>query len=77
MHTSQLIPATHLIKLYVKFPHFEAPISCIAKVIWVKRVKSYEAYKMGIEFLNIEENVRQRIIDHLQFVKEHAEKKSA
>jgi c-di-GMP-binding flagellar brake protein YcgR len=74
IHTQEIIPVAETLQIFINFPHMDAPIPTVAKVIWVKRLKSQEAYQVGVQFLEIEEMVRQKVIKHLDFVKEKIEK---
>ncbi len=66
LHTSQLLPVYKLLKLYFSIPQCEDRISCVGKVVWVKNVKSYHPFKMGIEFVKIDEHTKKKVINHLQ-----------
>jgi len=74
IHTQEIIPVGETLQVYINFPHMDHPIPTVAKVMWAKRLKSQESYQIGVSFLEIEEMVRQKVINHLDIVREKIEK---
>ena len=61
----------NMMELKVQFPPLSAPISTLAKVVWVKklpRLNKYDKsdkYEIGVQFLSIEDNMRKTIAEKI------------
>ena len=66
--TDEDIPVSSIIQLLIQFPAFPKPIPSLAKVVWKKHLKSIKKFKMGLEFIEIEEMLRAKVVNRLEYV---------
>ena len=59
-----------ILQLYINFPHISAPVSCSAKVTWSKKKKvgKINHYEIGLQFLEINEILRQDMANRIDQV---------
>jgi c-di-GMP-binding flagellar brake protein YcgR len=69
------IPKGSFLQIYFNFPYLSSPIPCLAKVVWGKRVGKANHYELGLEFLEIEDVLRQGIVQRIDDVRRRTEKK--
>jgi c-di-GMP-binding flagellar brake protein YcgR len=58
------------IQLHINFLEFDTPVLCVCKVAWVHKLKNSKGYEAGLLFIEIEEKIRQRIKNNVDFVDE-------
>ena len=62
------LPEKAIIRLEINLPEIEQPVSALAEVLWKKRLKIANKYKIGIRFVEIEESVRNKIMERIESV---------
>jgi c-di-GMP-binding flagellar brake protein YcgR len=53
------------LQLYINFPRISTPVPCLAKVVWSKKVGKTSRYEIGLQFLEIEEILRQEMVNRI------------
>ncbi len=64
----------NLIELRINFPRISTPVLSQAKVTWVKWMPRLNQYKIGLQYLDIEENLRNEVVRRLENVRKMAGK---
>jgi len=62
------LPVSTLIELKIIFPASPIPISALAKISWVKQIGKRKLYKVGAQFVEIEDVFRKTIDEQVKFV---------
>lgn len=65
LHVEEYLPPLSVVQLHINFPGLSRPVPCLAKVMWIKRIGKSNRYKVGLQFLEIEEALRAEIIKHI------------
>ena len=73
LRTEKAIPKDSILLVRINFPGLSSPISSSAKVIWVKKIGKANRFEIGLEFLEIEDLLRQEIIRHIENVRRRSE----
>jgi c-di-GMP-binding flagellar brake protein YcgR len=68
LELSEHIPASTLIQLDINFPQLHQAIPCVAKVAWIRRFKKTKKFEAGIQFLRIDDVLRQAISERVEGV---------
>ena len=63
------LPKGSVLQVYINYPGFSAPIPCLAKVSWSKQIGKTNRYELGLEFLEIEDLLRQEIIQRIDYAR--------
>lgn len=66
--TEERLPVSSLVEIKINFPHLSEPVCALAKIAWVKSKKNSRRYRIGAEFVKIEDSTRQIIDDQVRFV---------
>ena len=53
------------LQLYINFPHILSPIPCLAKVEWTRKITKSSRYESGLQFIEIEDILRQEMIKQI------------
>lgn len=69
------LPVSTVIQVYIQFPGIAQPIPCLAKVLWRKYLKRIKRYRLGAQFIEIEEILRREIEKHIDDVYKRAKEK--
>lgn len=62
------LPLQAILQLYIQFPGTNGAIPCLAKVAWKKFIKSLNRYRVGVQFLEIDDISRRGISEHVNKV---------
>ena len=68
LQVDKFLPKGSILEIKVAFPHLENPVYALAKVVWVKQVGTQGKYEVGIQFIEIEGELRRIIDEHIKFV---------
>jgi len=68
LRASQALPVACLVQLKINFPSFKDPLFTLAKVVWVKPIKKDKNYEIGLQFVEIEDSLRDLVDKRLKFV---------
>ena len=71
------IPPGNIVKILISFPKYPHPIKVAAKVIWTKELKNLGGFKIGAEFVNVEEDARDFINKKILAVNKGTKNKGA
>jgi c-di-GMP-binding flagellar brake protein YcgR len=63
------LPVSSILELLINFPSIAAPVACLAKVVWARKMKSTKNYRVGIEFLEIDDTLRAIIMRRIEGVR--------
>jgi c-di-GMP-binding flagellar brake protein YcgR len=66
LETKEALPQASVIELMINFSHSGTPVTALAKVSWVKKLKSVDMYRYGLEFVEMDDNLRRMIQDHVE-----------
>ncbi len=72
LRSVEKLPVSSVLEIYISFPQLSEPIPGVVKVVWVKKLKKEPLYESGIQFLNIEEALRDVIIKRVDYVYKRA-----
>lgn len=75
LYTKEYLSPASLIHLYINFPHFSQTVISLAKVVWIKERKKIKQYEVGLEFVEVDEFLREEIIKSIDFTKRLTQKK--
>jgi len=62
------LPISSVIQVYIQFPGIREPIPCLAKIAWKKYLRNLKRYKVGAQFIEIEDIARKEIIERVKDV---------
>jgi c-di-GMP-binding flagellar brake protein YcgR len=65
LHVEEYLPPLSVVQLHINFPGLSYPVPCLTKVMWIKKIGKSNRYKVGLQFLEIEEVLRAEIIKHI------------
>lgn len=69
LRLSEPLPLSTQIQLYINFPQVSQPVPCLAKVVWVKKIREKtNLYEAGLQFLEIEHVLRDEIVKRVEWV---------
>ena len=63
------IPKGSIVQVYINAPQFSSSIPCLAKVAWSRKIGKSNKYELGFEFLEIEDLLRNDIIQRIHYVR--------
>lgn len=75
LQVDEELPVSAVIQVYIQFPGIAQPLPCLAKVLWRKYLKRIKRYRVGAQFIEIEEILRQEIVKHIDDVCKRVEEK--
>lgn len=75
LRTEEGLPVSTGIQLFINFPQFSQPIPSLAKVVWIKKLGKSKRYELGLQFLEIEEVLRQEITKRIDYVRRRVRRK--
>ncbi len=58
-----------IVELLINFPQISQSLACSGKVVWVKKLGNVHRYEMGLEFVGINDLLRQEINRRIDFVR--------
>ena len=67
LKTCMEITRGSVLQVYINFPQFSSPVPCLAKVAWVKKIGKTGCYELGLEFLEIEDFLRENITRRIDY----------
>lgn len=70
LRTQEYLPISSLLELRINFPTFEHPLSCLAKVVWIKKIGRPGHYELGVQFQDLDVATRKAIDEGIKFVKQ-------
>ena len=73
LRVDQEIPKGSMLSLRINFPKLPLPISCLAKVAWAKKLGRTNRFEIGLEFVEIEDLLRQEINQRVDYVRRRSE----
>lgn len=68
LRSEEKLPVSSVVQLYINFPQFSQPIPTLTKVVWIKKIGKSKRYDVGIQFLELEEILRQGIVKRIDYV---------
>lgn len=68
MRCEERFPLASLVQLYINFPHSSLPVPSIGKVAWIKEIGKTKRYEIGLQFMEIEDLVRENIAKQVNSV---------
>jgi c-di-GMP-binding flagellar brake protein YcgR len=68
IETKENIPVDSILELTVNFPPNVEPLRAKAKVKWVKKLKSIQTFLVGLEFIDINDNLRRDILSRVDSI---------
>lgn len=74
LQTEKELSVPSLVHLYINFPGLSRSIPSLAKVVWVRKLKKTNLYRAGIQFLDIQDVLRNEIIKEVESVFKKARK---
>lgn len=74
LRTEEALPESALIELKINFPHIATSIFALAKIIWTKQRDKVRRYDVGVEFVEIENAMRQTIDEQIKLVRDRLRK---
>ncbi|MCM8791825.1 MAG: PilZ domain-containing protein [Candidatus Omnitrophica bacterium] len=66
--TDKFLPLGSILDIDILFPHLENAISCIAKIVWMRRFVKGKRYRFGIQFIEMDDEIRKLIDEQIKFV---------
>lgn len=69
LRTEIPLPVSSLMELKINFPPFDNPVSCLARVVWVKKFGKLPRYEAGLQFSDLSEEARKAIDQGIKFTK--------
>ncbi len=72
--TQEAIAIGSILHLWINFPNSAQPVSAAAKVIWTMKLGKTNNYETGLEFTEIDEDLRKHIISRSDSIKEKLDK---
>lgn len=68
LKVDEKIPLSSVIQVYINFPHISEPIPSLAKVVWIRKIHRSNRYEVGLQFLEMENILRQAVIKQVENV---------
>jgi len=68
LHTEKFLPPGSILDLKINFPHLENPVHALSKVVWARQIGKTGRYEFGIQFIEIDENLRLLIDEQIKSV---------
>jgi len=68
LHTEKFLPPGSILDLKINFPHLENPVHALSKVVWARQIGNTGKYEFGIQFIEIDENLRLLIDEQIKSV---------
>jgi uncharacterized protein (TIGR02266 family) len=68
LRTEKFLPPGSILELKINFPHLEKPVHALSKVIWTRQIGNTGKYEFGIQFIEIDENLRSLIDEQIKSV---------
>lgn len=62
------LPLGSMLQIFINFPRLVNPISSLAKVVWQKRLPKAKKYEIGLQFLDLGDDIRSEIIKNVNRV---------
>lgn len=69
LRAEERIAKNSILQVSINFPRLSSPLSSLAKVVWVKKIGKTNRFEMGLEFFEIEDLLRQEIIQRIDYVR--------
>lgn len=57
-----------LVQISINMPQLAQPVTSIAKVVWSKKIRSADMYESGLQFVDIEDMLRNQITSRVDDV---------
>jgi c-di-GMP-binding flagellar brake protein YcgR len=73
LRTEEKIARGSVLEMFINFPQLSSPVFCKAKVVWVKKIGKDNRFDMGLEFLEIDDLLRQEINRRIDYVRRRSE----
>ena len=73
LRTEEKIAKDSILQININFPKLSSPLSCLAKVVWVKKISKANRFETGLEFFEIEDLLRQEITQRIDYVRRRSE----
>ncbi|MCM8799407.1 MAG: PilZ domain-containing protein [Candidatus Omnitrophica bacterium] len=68
LRTDKFLPVGSILELKINFPHLENPVFALSKVVWTRQIGKTGRYEFGIQFIEIDENLRKFIDEHINSI---------
>jgi c-di-GMP-binding flagellar brake protein YcgR len=73
LRTEEKVDKGGILQLRINFPGLSLPLSCLVKVVWVKKISKANRFEAGLEFFEIEDLLRQEITKRVDYVRRRSE----
>jgi c-di-GMP-binding flagellar brake protein YcgR len=74
--TEEKLPVSSVVDIYINFPGLNEPIKCQAKVVWDRQLGKAGRYESGLQFIDMEDAIRDRILEQVKTVTMEVEGKN-
>jgi hypothetical protein len=68
LRAEKFLPPGSILELKINFPHLEGPVCTLSKVVWTRQIGNTGKYEFGVQFIEIDENLRQIIDEQIKSV---------
>lgn len=62
------VPVGSLIEVFINYPGFDAPIQILARLVWIRKIRNFDMYDSGVQFLNVDEAMTRTIAKKVEEV---------
>ena len=73
LRSDKELPRGIMLQVRINFPKVPLPVSVLAKVVWVKKLGKASRFEIGLEFIEIEDLLRQEINQRVDYVRRKSE----
>ena len=63
------LPLEAILQVHIRFPGVEQAIPCLVKVCWKRYLKGIKKYRVGAQFVEIEDILRNEIVGRIESVR--------
>lgn len=64
----EALPVSSILRLYINYPSSDKPYVIVCKIAWVRKHDKSKGYEAGLNFVEIEDALRQEIIRNIDFI---------
>ena len=75
VETNEYLAVSTVLQLYINIPQSSQPIPALAKVAWIKKTGKPNKFEVGLQFIEIEETLRQSLAKRIDYAHKKSLKK--
>lgn len=66
LRSQEALQVGALVQVSINLPQFPHPVTSTAKVVWAKKIKNTETFEAGLQFVDIEDAIRNQITGRVE-----------